>query len=369
MPFQVLTDDVPGLATWRSLLDRLPAHERDIHFLPEYGAIYRMIYGYEPLLAVLADGPRFVVQPFVKRPLNGLPFLKEQAVAEPYYDLASPYGYGGPAFCCDAAADAEALLREFDTRFLEYCRNERLASEFTSLHPLLDGWRVLERSGIVGVETRKEVVYMDLTGSEAERWKAVRKGHRSSITKARKSGVRIEKMVPTRGNFDELNRLYYSTMKRNSADPRWFFPRDYFWNCYQCLGDGRVSLFFASIGLATATACILIHDSATAYYHFSGSDERFNEFCPGNLLVFEAAAWAESRGYRRFHLGGGVSSSPQDRLFVFKSGFSDRRATLHTYHRVLDQPTYDYLCTMKIKHEHAVRGDVADPDFFPLYRR
>jgi hypothetical protein len=369
MPFQVLTDDdAQDRAAWHALLDRLPQDERDIHFLPEYGAVYRATYGYQPLLAVLADGPRLVVQAFVKRPLNRLPFLQDQGVTDPYYDLASPYGYGGPAFSCDGPP-AQALMTEFTTRFLEYCRAERLASEFTSLNPLLGGAGVLERSGLVDVEARKEVVYMDLAPAEAERWKAVRKGHRSSITRARRSGVRVERVAPTRENFAELNRLYYLTMERNNADTRWLFPQDYFWNCHQCLGEDRVSLFFATVGQDTATASILIHDAGIAYYHFSGSDERFNQYCAGNLLVYEAAAWAQSRGYRRFHLGGGVTASPQDSLFVFKSGFSDRRATLYTYHRVLDRPTYDYLCTMKKKHEDATGSAVADPDFFPGYRR
>src|SRR5688572_19293317 len=111
--FEVLIDDDPGRAQWRSLIDRLPPAARDIHFLPEYGAVYRFTYGHQPFLAVLRDGPRCVVQPFVKRPLNDLPFLREQGISEPYYDIASPYGYGGPVLCGDSALDGEALLAEF----------------------------------------------------------------------------------------------------------------------------------------------------------------------------------------------------------------------------------------------------------------
>ena len=305
--------------------------------------------------------------------MNDLPFLKEQGIAEPYYDIASPYGYGGPVFCCDSPdRRAKRCSREFNARFLEYCRSERLASEFTSLHPFLDGWRVLARSGLVGVEQRKEVVYMDLTGTEAERWKAVRKGHKSSITQgAQDRRAHREAWRPPGANFDELNRLYYAddgTQRRRRAlvFPEGLFPATATtaWAKSGCRCSSRAS------GEATAAACILMHDCDTAYYHFSGSDERFNEFCPNNLLVFEAAAWARSRGYRRFHLGGGVSSSPQDSLFVFKSGFSDRRATLHTYHRVLAPadlrpPVRDEDDSTRL--QRAARRP--EPDFFPLYRR
>lgn len=350
-------------------MDRLPPQQRDIHFLPEYGDVYRKTYGHEPFLAVFGDEQRFVMQPFVKRRLNDLPFLKDRKILEPYYDIASPYGYGGPVFRCDSSKDAEELFVAFDAHFVEFCRREKLASEFTSLHPLLEGWPVVIRSGMAILERRKEVVYIDLLGSEAQRWKAMRKGHKSSITKARKSGVQVRKVEPTAGHFDQLNRLYYETMERNNADQRWFFPKDYFKNCFECLGENRISLFFAYVGETPASASILMHEFDTVYYHFSGSESRFHEYCPNNLLVFEIATWAEAKGYRRFHLGGGVTSSREDSLFAFKSGFSDTTAELYTYHRVLDRPTYDRLCALKKEHELAAMGKVAESDFFPLYRR
>jgi len=368
LAFEVLGEHPGDMARWRSLVERL-AHQRDIHFLPEYGEVYRRTYGHQPLLAVLEDGQHCVVQPFVRRPLEGLPFLRDQGVTQSYCDIASPYGYGGPASSCGSPEEALALFREFDARLLAYCRSEKLAAEFTSLHPFLDGQRLLAAIGAVNLVRQKDVVYIDLPGSEAPRWKALRKGHKSSVTRARRSGVRVEKAEPTPPNFAILNRLYYATMERNRAAQRWIFPQDYFRNCHECLGGERVSLFFARVGEAVASASIVMHDFETAYYHFSGSDSRYHEHCPNNLLVYEMAAWAEARGYRRFHLGGGVTSSPDDSLFVFKSGFSDRRATLYTHSRVLDQETYDYLCAMKTRHEATTGTPVADPDYFPLYRR
>ncbi len=367
MEFEVLTGMEADAARWRSLVDRLPAH-RDIHFLPEYGEIYRRTYGHAPFLAVYGDDGRFVLQPFVRRPLNALAFLSDQHVAEPYCDIASPYGYGGPVSLCSSAEEEAALYAAFETRLLDYCRNERFASEFTSIHPLLEGARMLRSAG-AELLRQKEVVYMDLPGSEAQRWKDTRKGHRSSITRARRSGVRVEKVPATADNFEELLRLYYETMKRNRAAPRWIFPRDYFRNCYECLGERRVSLFFARVGPALASAAILMHDFDTVYYHFSGSDDAYYDYCPNNLMVFEMATWAESAGYRRFHLGGGVTAEPADSLFVFKSGFSGQRAALYSRQRVLHQPTYDALCELKRAHEAAGHDAVADAGFFPMYRR
>jgi hypothetical protein len=48
------------------------------------------------------DGNHFVIQVFVKRHFNELPFLKDQHITEPFFDIANPYGYGGLLWRCDS---------------------------------------------------------------------------------------------------------------------------------------------------------------------------------------------------------------------------------------------------------------------------
>jgi lipid II:glycine glycyltransferase (peptidoglycan interpeptide bridge formation enzyme) len=117
-----------------------------------------------------------------------------------------------------------------------------------------------------------------------------------------------------------------------------------------------------------ASAYLLMHDFSTAYYHFGGSDDRFYNLRPNNLLLFETALWAKRIGFRHYHLGGGVSSTADDSLLRYKAGFSDRRAKLYTYGRVHSRSVYDRLCELKISHERSV-GQINDSDYFPLYRR
>lgn len=369
MRFQVLSAHGEDKARWSSLVAALDPRMRDIHFLPEYGLVYERTYGDRAHLAFCGDGADFVIQPFLTRRLNELPFLKEQGISEPYYDIANPYGFGGPVCRCDGPRDSSGLFERFNEAFIAWCRQERIASEFASLHPLLQSHHLLMQSGITGLDLQKEVVYIDLTAGESTIWTGVRKGHRSSIQKARKSGVRVEKVEPRADTFAEFGRLYYQTMDRNKAAERWHFPKDYFRNCHEVLGDERVSLFFARVGGELAAAAILLHDFDTVYYHFSGSDERLYEYCANNLLVYEVALWGLGRDLRSFHLGGGVSASPNDKLLRFKAGFSRTVAPLYTYHRVHHEETYQRLCELKIEYEGRGGGIVGRQDFFPLYRR
>jgi hypothetical protein len=369
MEFQVLAATGADGRLWSDLARRLPPELRDLHFLPEYGLIYRDTYGHEPLLAYAAEGANFVIQPFVKRTLNALPFLAQQNVAEPFWDIANAYGYGGPLCFDPAAVAAPDLLARFEEQFSSWCVSQGIAAEFCSLHPLLGNRALLAACPGVEALPQKSVVCLDLTRTEDELWRAVNRGHRSSIQRARQAGVSVERVAADEANFAEFERLYSITMDRHSAADRWYFPAGYFRDCARHLGPGRVALFFARAQGKVASAYLLLHDAGIAYYHFGGSDDAYFALRPNNLLLYETALWARSAGNRVYHLGGGVTAAADDTLLRFKSGFGGETATLYTYGRVHDRAAYDRLCELKMKHERATLGTILESHYFPLYRR
>ncbi len=265
--------------------------------------------------------------------------------------------------------EGKKLFKEFNNSFLEYCYQEKFASEFTNLHPLLENFRLIIDSGSINMVKKKEVIYIDLTITEEELWRIFSRGNKSNINKARRNGVRIEKVTPDFNNFVIFKQLYYKTMERNLAQERWFFPEDYFTNCFEMLGPERISIFFAYVGEKPISAYLLMHDFKTVYYHFGGSDDSFYKLRPNNLLMFEVAIWAKRQGFCRYHLGGGVSASSEDSLFRFKSGFSDKKAPLYSYYRILHSKTYEFLCELKKTYEIKTTGEISNSDYFPLYRR
>jgi hypothetical protein len=369
MEFRIVKSTGSDANFWSSLILKLQPGQRDIHFIPEYGQVYKETYGYEPYLAFYGNEKKFVIQPFVTRHLNELIFLNHQVLKEDYFDITNPYGYGGPIYQCGSEGEAVDMIREFDNYFREYCDSVKIASEFVSLHPFMKSHEVLMHADLFPLTKQKEVVYLDLSLSYDDLWKGIRKGHKSSIKKAKSKNVQIKKMESSPENFQELNDLYYSTMERNKAAKRWYFPENYFYNCYKLLGDNRISLYFAYVDGECATAGIFMHDFDTIYYHFAGSDEKFFDYCPNNLLIYEVALRAKELGYKNFHLGGGVSSGTNDNLYIFKSGFSNVTAPLYTYSRIHHFATYELLCELKKKYEVATLGAEIESDYFPLYRR
>jgi len=366
--FEILQASGTDAARWTALIQSLDAPQRDVHFLPEYGRVYARTYGQEPFLAVIDDGSGFAAQPFVRRELNGLPFLREQAVSEPLFDIANPYGYGGPVWKAQSEQHAAALYRALSAELKRWCCERGFASEFSSLHPLLGNQRIVAAAGIETTPV-KEIVYVDCAAGDEALWAGMNRGHKSNLRRAQKSGVSVSRVDPTAANLAEFSRLYFLTMERNQATDRWYFPKAYFRNCFDELGEARMSLFFARAGDRLAGAYLLMHDFGTAYYHFAGSDPECFEQRASNALMFETARWVRQQGYGRYHLGGGVGSDPSDALFRFKAGFSPLRTTLHSYGRVLDPAAYQRLSELKMKHEITTSGAASASAFFPAYRR
>ena len=163
MGFEVLSAEGEGSQRWTALVNNLPVQRRDIHFLPEYGRIYRDSYGFEPLLAVYSHGDQYIIQPLVRRPLSRLPFLAHAADAAAYWDIANPYGYGGPLSSADDPAVGYTLYQRFAEAFAAWCDAENLASEFASLHPFMEDHQRRLIGETFTLRHEKDVVLIDLS--------------------------------------------------------------------------------------------------------------------------------------------------------------------------------------------------------------
>ncbi len=365
MSFRVLScDDVKA---WHALLQRFPARMRDLHYLPEYGAIYRDTYGFDPMLALWDEQSVCVVHAFVMRSLDALPCVTEiGAAARRYADVATPYGYGGPLVCAPTEEQASRALRAFDEHWQAWCRDRHVPAEFVCLHPLLENAPAVVSSGIAQPDAVKKVVVIDLT---QHAWSDLSRGTRSSVQRARRDGVVVSRVVADETALAAFRELYLRTMHRRGAADRWFFPESYFPACTKRMGEAGSALFFATVQGELAAAYLLLRDEQTAYYHFGASDERWLGLRPNNLLMYETLLWAKAQGCTRYHLGGGVTSSENDSLLRFKSSYGGGVVDLYTYGRVLDAGTYRELCELKRGHEARHGIHVVDHDYFPFYRR
>ncbi len=356
---------------WTRIIDRLP--NPDIYFTPEYAQIYEESYSPDidesfcgkSYLCFYGDESKYLVYPLIKRVINELPFLKGANGLPTLYDVISPYGYSGPIFYgCEGQA-AIKLLQDFFSNWDKYCKENGIVTEFIRFHPLLKNYEIFKE--VRHVDERNQTVYLNLSMTEEELLGSLNKKTRNLMRKAEKNNVRVE-ITNDSIAMQEFTRLYLDTMQHNQAGAKYLFPLRFFQNSKEFLG-GNISLFIARYEEKIISAALMMQKYNYMHYHFSGSDRNYLNFAPNNLLLWKAILWGKSKGYKIFHLGGGLSLSESDSLFHFKAGFSKNLSRFYTARIIHDEHLYDDLCSRRNSYDKKHEKTPGEVDFFPYYRK
>jgi len=342
---------------WQDLSQKIP--HADVHFLPQYAQIYERRGDGTAHCFVYRSANGLVLHPFLMRRVNDMSLFYD---IDECWDITTSYGYGGPLYRLSGNGSLARLSQGFLKSFHTHCLEHRIVSEFARLHPLLDNQQLLPDENKV---FHHETLYIDLQQSEEDLWKGIRKGHKSSIKKAVRFQVKVVR-DEDREYVQEFHKLYIETMRRQEASPSYFLPLSFFEDTLKLLGQ-YASLFVGLHDARVVTAAIILHYGDYAHYHFSGSDVDSLHLCSNHLLLYKVAKWAQQQGAKFFHLGGGLQ--PNDNLFMFKSGFSNKRAPFYTYRRIHDPGLYQRLVQRKLEDEELSRGrGTVGEKFFPRYR-
>src|SRR5690606_4634354 len=104
---------------------------KDIYFEKNYGKLYEKLEKGTSDIFEYNSSIGSVRHMFIKREIplsvNG----------EIYFDLVSPYGYGGPIITEYKLGCKSELLKGFENDFKKYCSDNKIVSEFVRFHPII----------------------------------------------------------------------------------------------------------------------------------------------------------------------------------------------------------------------------------------
>ena len=139
----------------------------------------------------------------------------------------------------------------------------------------------------------------------------------------------------------------------------YYFEHNYYNSLVQEFND-NFQFFYAVQGDDIVAISIIIFANNSMHYHLSASTMNGRKTAASNLMLFEAAKFGISKGFKTFHLGGGVGADEDD-LFKFKKAFNrDESEDYYIGKRVFNQDIYTELVGLS-----NVRDEV---NFFPRYR-
>lgn len=341
--------------SWDDIVRSFKNH--DVYYLNGYLNAFQIHGDGEPLLFYYESEELRGISAVMKRDIASFGLFKNVFPKGKYFDIVTPYGYGGFLFEGDVS---QTNLQKFNKLYSDLLKQENIVSEFTRFHPLLknaDDLRVVSE-----VQNLGKTINMDLNSLEII-WENITSKNRNTIRKAVKNGVEIfhEK---SRDVFDKFVKIYNPTMERDNADSYYYFGNDFYASIHNELYD-NYEMFYAVYQNKIISMAVILFANNKMHYHLSGSCYEYRNLAPTNLLLYKAACWGFSQGFHTFHLGGGLGSG-EDNLYKFKEAFnrnSDNRFSIGK--RIFDEDLYNYLVKKRVEIDP--KFDL-NSTYFPLYR-
>ncbi len=127
-------------------------------------------------------------------------------------------------------------------------------------------------------------------------WAKIKDKTRNQVRKAEKSGCVV---IRDNTGIDEFARVY----ARNMRDMGTPFLGWKFLHCVLKHFGAKANVFCIRRGVKTIAGGIMLRFKECAYMPFASSLRRYNEYCPNNLLYWEAIKFACAQGCEQFDFG------------------------------------------------------------------
>ena len=263
-----------------------------------------------------------------------------------YFDLISPYGYGG----------FWGKINDWDTlnsEYREYCINSNYICEFVRFELFTEYYKHYDGE----VETRTHNVVRSLEMSLDEIWMDFKQKVRKNVKKANANNLEI--LIENSGTYlDDFLRIYYSTMDRTEAENDYYFSKT-FYEELNLMKDNVMYFHVLYEGKIVSTE-LVIYGSENCYSYLGGTDREYFDVRPNDFLKYEVIKWAKEKGLKNFVLGGGYGAD--DGIFQYKlclapNGLYD----FYIGRKIFDRDSYDLLVDLRSDEE-------LNEKYFPLYR-
>lgn len=323
----------------------------DIFFEPDYGKLYEEIEGGVCEAYEFSHPLGSVTHLFIKRQA---PILVD---GKKYYDIVTPYGYGGPLITCSTEHDKAELVRAFKDAFQQYCDANHIVGEFVRFHPVFGNAEDFKEC--YDVEYTRKTVGTNLKDYDDPVQEEFSKSTRKAIRHALRLGIEYRITVNPE-NLDKFIELYHINMERVHADRFYYFDKAYFDRILHCFGENVVLVEALFEGEVIGAEMHFTYNNLI-HTHLSGTLEDYHHLSPVYVMTYAIVLWGKEHGMELIHAGGGFTNEPDDTLLLFKKKFAkNTEFDFHVGRKVWNEAVYAELC--------AASGAGKEEEFFPAYR-
>lgn len=300
----------------------------------------------EPRLVFYENGVDRAINVIFRRDIAEDGKLKGKIEKGHYYDIITPYGYGG---FWGNVSDWKQLNEEY----VDYCISNHYVCEFVRFELFTDYYN--NYSGEIDTRTHNVVRSLELPLETM--WMDFKQKVRKNVKKANSYGLRIIAENTTE-HLDDFLQIYYSTMTRSDAEEEFFFSKRFFETIAEM--KENIMYFYVVYEDKIVSSELVIFGAENCYSFLGGTDRDYFELRPNDFLKYEIIKWAQEKGLRNFVLGGGYGAD--DGIFQYKLCLAPHGLySFYIGRKVFDPCSYDMLVSIR-------EGDLLNEKFFPLYR-
>jgi hypothetical protein len=336
---------------WNNILKNFNIYD-DIYFKYEYFELYKQHYGVDIEGIHWEDKNISIFLSHLIRDISKIPLFKDFK----YFDLTTPYGYGGPLIITksnDKDGIKKSLIK-FKEDYYSYCISKKYVCEFVRFHPIFKNHRYFNH--IFNIEHINDIVTIDLSKNIDTIYKSLKKGRRYNIKKTIKEGCRVNVILnPSVEDINNFMACYIEMLKRNNSPKKYYFTKNFITDHFNYLNS---ILMITKYDNKCVGASLFIRGNTILHYHLSGSF-KIKGIYPNDLIIWEAIKYAKENNFKYLFLGGGRGTN--DSLFKYKLEFSGDYIPFYLGKTIFNNCMYTQLIEVAKLN--------SDDSFFPLYRK
>lgn len=326
--------------------------EYDVFYLVEYVEALKINEDGEPYLFYYNYGKTRAINVFIKKDIYMHKEFKEKISKNTYFDIFSPYGYGGFLIEGDN-------YREVNEEYTKYCVKNNIICEFVRFN-LFSNFHS-KYSGIV--EKIKPNIVRKIDMSPNDMLMDFEYKVRKNLKRANENDLQVELDYEGK-KLDEFLEIYYSTMERNEAKKEYYFTKEFFEKLNE-MNENKVyfNVLYKNKIISTE---LVIYSNKNCYSYLGGTLSEYFNLRPNDFLKYEIIKWAYNNNLKNYVLGGGYTNDVKDGILKYKKSFAPNNEMVDFYvgKKIFNKSKYNELVNIRKKDKNF---DV-NSNFFPLYR-
>lgn len=330
---------------WKSLVRN--NIDIDVFFKPEYSKLFEENGDGESNVAIYYESKdNYILYPYLIRKVN----------ETCYYDITSPYGYGG-----FYQKGGNELVKDFQRNFYKYCKNNNIITEFIRFH-LFQSNHTKYCGNIKNTHLN---LFVNTTKIIETLYNEYHRSVRKNIRIATNSGCEV--IIDNVGErLKDFYEIYIDTMKRNSANDYYLFKLEFFQKLLDLL-KGNFIFFHVQYNDEIIATELVLYSKKYAYSFLGGTDSEYFELRPNDFLKHKIIEWAHEKKIEKFILGGGYSK--EDGIYKYKRKFTtEPDLNFFVGNMVISENIYTKLNELYHINKNINKEDFYKKEYFPLYR-